>query len=71
MKLKAQAVPYSSVVGGGLTLVDENGRARFIIVAMGTTEGINKEENAAIFAVLRDAINKSGVEVPDRARTDA
>lgn len=68
MKLYAQATPYSSRVGGGLTLVDDKGRERFLIMLVGTTEGITKEENDALSTGLFDAINliAEGIEVPER-----
>lgn len=47
MKLTAKEVPYSSIVGGGLMLIDESGRAAFQVMFMGTTNGITKEQTAA------------------------
>lgn len=66
MKLKAMQTPYSSTVGGGLTLTDETGRARFMVAIFGTTEGITKEETAAIGAALRSGIPPDGIDVPER-----
>lgn len=66
MKLKAEQTAYSSTVGGGLTLFDERGRARFMVAIFGTTEGITKEETAAIGAALRSGIPADGIEVPER-----
>jgi hypothetical protein len=40
MRLPAKQVPHSSIVGGGLTLCDRTGRARFIVNFMGTDAGI-------------------------------
>lgn len=65
MKLKALQTPYSSTVGG-LTLIDEAGRARFMVAIFGTTEGITKEETAAIGAALRSGIPADGIDVPER-----
>lgn len=48
MKLTPKITPYSSVVGGGLMLCDEAGRARFIVTFLGTTDGITKTENDAL-----------------------
>lgn len=62
MKLKAM----SSTVGEGLTLVDEAGCARFMVAIFGTTEGITKEETAAIGAALRSGIPVDGIDVPER-----
>ena len=67
MKLKADKVPYSGTVGGGLCLIDENGRARFMVAIFGTTEGITKEETAAIASALVSGIPEDGIEVPERA----
>jgi len=66
VKLKASQTPYSSTVGGGLTLVDEKGRARFMVAIFGTTEGITKEETAAIGAALASGIPANGIEVQER-----
>lgn len=64
MKLKANVVPYSSVVGGGLSLLDENGRARYQIMFIGTTDGISKEVTGALSKQIGDYINKYGLEIP-------
>lgn len=61
MKLKAKLVPYSSVVGGGILLTDENGAARFQIILVGTTKGINKEQNDAICNQLKIIIDEHGL----------
>lgn len=66
MKLKAKALPHSSIVGGGLTLCDDAGRARFIVNFMGTTEGITKDETASLTQQFRSFIDEHGLEVPDR-----
>ena len=66
MKLTANKTPYSSTVGGGLTLCDETGRARFMVLLCGTTEGITKGENDAIAACLADAVNAAPIEVAPR-----
>lgn len=66
MKLKAQKTPYSGTVGGGLCLIDENGRARFMVAIFGTTQGITKEETAAIAAALESGIPADGIDVPER-----
>lgn len=66
MKLKAEQTPYSSTVGGGLTLIDEVGRARFMVLICGTTQGITKEETAAIGAALASGIPTEGIEIQER-----
>ena len=65
MKLRAKTMPYSSTVGGGLTLVDETGAVRFMVAVFGTTAGITKEEAAAISRALLAGVIR-GIEVPDR-----
>ena len=74
MKLTARPIPYSSIVGGGLVLVDENGKDRFIITVAGTINGINFDENAyicnqliaGIAAVLEPARRAHGLPAADR-----
>jgi hypothetical protein len=66
MKLHAQEVPYSSIVGGGLTLIAEDKSAAFIVNFMGTTKGITKEETRALATQFAAWVNERGLEVPDR-----
>lgn len=66
MQLRAKVVPYSSVVGSSVTLIDENGRARFMVLACGTTEGITKEESESLVGGISDLINNHGIYVPTR-----
>ncbi len=66
MKLTAQVVPYSSIVGGGLMLTDEAGAARFIVSLRGTTAGITKEETEAISRQIADMIAERGLTVSSR-----
>jgi len=63
MKLKAQAFPYSSIVGGGVMLLDEKGAAAFQIGLRGTTKGISKEQSDLITMRLVELINRCGLEV--------
>ena len=67
MKLTCKDIPYSSIVGGGLTLVDDDGRARFIVNFMGTTAGITKEETAALRDQIGAWIREHDLTVPERA----
>ena len=67
MNLTAKLTPYSSVVGGGLQIVDEKGRARFIVALMGTTDGISKEQNDELSKRLADGFNAPQ---PDAAPAD-
>lgn len=57
MRLTAKLTPWSSVVGGGLHLVDEAGRVRFMVAIMGTTDGITKEQSAELSKLLADGFN--------------
>lgn len=66
VKLVANAVPYSSVVGGGLTLTELNGKAAFIVNFIGTTQGITKEEIAALTAQFTWFAQTYGLTVPIR-----
>lgn len=65
MKLKAEAFPYSSIVGGGVMLLNERGAATFQIGLRGTTKGITKEQTEAITRRLVELINRCGLEVED------
>jgi hypothetical protein len=68
-RLSGREIPYSSIVGGGLTLLDEKGRAAFIVNFIGTTEGITKEETQALTRQFLWYLDKiGGLEVPERAR---
>lgn len=63
MKLTAKEVPYSSIVGGGLMLTDESGRAAFQVMFMGTTNGITKEQTAALSRQFGAWAREYGLEV--------
>lgn len=65
MKLKAKQTPYSGTVGGGLTLLDETGRVRFMVAIFGS-EGITKDETAAIAKALASGIPADGIDMPER-----
>jgi hypothetical protein len=65
MKLTVERTPYSSVVGGGLTLLNEKGHVAFLVMFMGPTTGISKEQNDALAKQLADWIELYGLEVPD------
>jgi hypothetical protein len=64
MKLKAEIVPYSSIVGGGLMLTTEDGASAFILNFIGTTKGITKDQTEAISKKIAGWINENGLEVP-------
>jgi hypothetical protein len=66
MKLTAKTIPYSSIVGGGLMLCDQTGRARFIVSFRGTTEGISKDETAALSSQFAAFIKERGLEILER-----
>ncbi len=64
MKLRAERVPYSSVVGGGVMLLDEGGAVTFQIALIGTRKGISKEQTDAIGDRLVALINEHGMDAP-------
>lgn len=63
MRLVAKRVPYSSVVGGGVMLTDETGTARYQIMLIGTTQGIDKETTDQIADRIVELIQANGLEV--------
>lgn len=65
-RMDARPTPYSSVVGGGLILFDQSGRAAFQLSIIGTSNGVTREENDAIARRLAELINSHGLEVPRR-----
>lgn len=69
MRLTAKEVKHSSIVGGGLTLCDETGRARFIVNFMGTDAGIRAEETKALAEQFAHYVNNHDVVVPDRSQS--
>jgi hypothetical protein len=70
VRLTASAVPYSSIVGGGLTLAKMDGRAGFIVNFIGTTEGVTKEETAALSEQFKWFVDTYGCAVPARTGAD-
>jgi hypothetical protein len=64
MTLRPQA--YSSVVGGGLQVVDKSGAVRFLICMIGTTEGITREETEAISSQIIAALKDRELLIPHR-----
>jgi hypothetical protein len=64
-KLTARVNPYSSTVGGGLTLSDGI-RPAFMVLFCGTTAGITKEETAALSAQFKAWVDAHGLTVPQR-----
>jgi len=68
MKLKAKQIGYSSIVGGGLLLVDEAGAGQLIVNFMGTTKGISKEQYLALSEQIGKLINQAGLDVPEHPR---
>lgn len=66
VRLAADIVPYSSVVGGGLMLKKMDGSAGFIINFMGASQGITKEETAALAEQFRWFVNTYHCAVPSR-----
>jgi len=64
MKLQGKPMPYSSIVGGGMMLLDAQGRARFQLAFRGTDEGISREQCEALATQLSALINTHGLDVP-------
>lgn len=60
MKLTAKLTPYSSIVGGGLKLVDSEGRPQFMVMVCGVSNGISKEQNEELSKRLCDGFNSAG-----------
>lgn len=71
LKLTAKKTPYSSVVGGGLTLVDYKGRVRFNVMICGSDNGITKEQDAAISEILMKGFEPSTPDQPQEGMPDA
>lgn len=58
-RFKAQIVPYSSVVGGGVMLLDKGGACVGQVMFMRhSVAGFSKEEQEHLSAIIADAINK-------------
>jgi hypothetical protein len=70
MKLRAKVVPYSSIVGGGVTLLDEKGAARFILSLRGTTQGIDRQQTEALTKQIADLINANGLRALESQEQD-
>jgi hypothetical protein len=64
--LRLLRTPYSSIVGGGLSLHDMNGRARFMVMFIGTTEGITKDEDDALCEQFAACFEGRNIYVPER-----
>lgn len=67
-KLVAKLTPYSSVVGGGLQLQDEDGRMQFVVALMGVSNGISKEQSSELSQRLADGFNSKII--PERVNAD-
>ena len=61
MKLKAEPIAYSSIVGGGAMLMDEKGRACGQIAFIGGGVRISKELDAALSARIAELINEQAL----------
>lgn len=67
IKLRPDKVPYSSIVGGGLTLADSaTGQIKFVVSLRGVSSGITKEETKALSDRIAELISEHGLEVPAR-----
>lgn len=56
MRLIAHPIPYSSIVGGGFSLIGEDGTTEFIVNIRGTINGISKQQNDDLVAQLIELI---------------
>lgn len=56
--LQAQVVPYSSVVGSGIMLLDEAGRCRGQLALLNIDLGMTKEAHIAVSEMVALAINQ-------------
>lgn len=63
MKLSAREVPYSTVVGGGLMLLDEEGQAIFQVNFMGTSRGISRQQTQELTRQFKWFVDEVGLEV--------
>lgn len=58
MKIKAKVVPWSSIVGSGLMLLDEKGRCIAQLALMGVQlPGDNKEVSMKLIEQIAEKIN--------------
>ena len=55
--LKAEVVPYSSVVGSSVTLLDAAGRVRGVLAIMNGSPGMDADQQKAIAKMTALAIN--------------
>jgi hypothetical protein len=69
MRLTAKITPYSSTVGGGLQLCGPDGRTRFMVMFCGITDGITKEETAALSEQFQHYVNNHDVVIQDRPQS--
>lgn len=66
MKLKAQAVPYSSVVGAGVLLTDlATGVAVAQIGLISHGKPLGKKGQEALAAQLVELVNRNDIELPN------
>lgn len=60
MKLTAQVVPYSSIVGGGVMLLDDKGKAFVQLIIAGGPPGYTAQDVKTISERLVARINENG-----------
>jgi len=66
MRLTAKITSYSGTVGGGLQLCGPDGLTKFMVMFCGITDGITKEETAALSEQFAHYVNSHDVVVQDR-----
>lgn len=64
-KLTAKVIPFSSIVGGGVALLDAHGRIRFQIALLGCSHGISKLQSDDMAHQLAFLINELGLDAID------
>lgn len=69
MKIRAQPISYSSIVGGGIMLLDDKGRACGQIAFIGGGSRITSEQDNAMSRQIAALINTHGLEIPDAPNT--
>ena len=65
MKLRAEPIQFSSVVGGGLMLINEANRVCFQIAFMGASDHIDREISDALAQRIGGLINEHGLVLDD------
>lgn len=65
MRVSAKVVPWSSIVGGGVKLLDPSGKVCFMVAFIGMQQGITKEQSVALSEQFVTWVNNHKVTVPE------